>query len=183
MDTVHLVWAAPLLLVIGGIALDRLAWPLSAVSLALVAVLLAPTWTDRLAYLGEPRATVASAGVAAPTQTALDTDAVVAQVQQRSQPGEPIFVYPTSPLLYVLADRPNPTAFDHLNPGAATPAQLSQLVDDLTRRQPPVVVISDFWEGVWGPPGDNAVLEDWLNAHYVEVARAGAYRILAVRSL
>ena len=88
-------------------------------------------------------------------------------------------MYPTSPLVYVLADRPNPTRFDHLNPGAASPRN-----DRPGDRRPAalarlrLIVISDFWQANWGPPGDNAVLEDWLDAHYDEVARYGAYRVL-----
>src|SRR6185437_3001808 len=103
--------------------------------------------------------------------------------EQLSQPGEPIFVYPSSPLIYVLADRPNPTRFAHLNPAAATPDQLTQVIADLQRSGTRLGVLSDFWEMVWGPPGANAVLEGWYIAHYTEVARYGAYRVLLASSL
>ena len=96
----------------------------------------------------------------------------------RTAPEEPIFVYPTSPLLYVLSQRRNPTRFDHLNPGAASPADIDQVIADIQSSHVPVVVVSDFWEGVWGSPGANAVLETWIDAHYREVARHGAYRVL-----
>ncbi len=181
MDTLHLAWSAPLLLVVGAIALSRLAWPFAAAALVGAMLLLAPTWTDRLAYLGQAFTPVAD--VMAPEQTAADLNGLVADIQQRTQPGEPIFVYPTSPLIYVLAERPNPTRFDHLNPGAASAEQLEQLIADLQRSGTRLVVISDFWESVWGPPGDNALLEDWINAHYTEVARHGAYRVLVASSL
>ena len=85
--------------------------------------------------------------------------------------------------MYVLADRPNPTQLDYLNPGAAQPAQLRQVVDDLQRAHTRLVVISDFWEAAWGPPGDNTRLESWLNTHYTQVARDGAYRVLVESSL
>ena len=42
-----------------------------------------------------------------------------------------------------------------------------------------VVVVDDFWQTVWGPPGVNQVVEDFLRANFVEVARFGAYRVLA----
>ena len=78
--------------------------------------------------------------------------------------------------------RPNPTRFDHLNPGAADSAQINGVIADLERSRVPIVVVSDFWEGAWGPPGQNAALEDWLNAHYAEVARHGSYRLLAAEA-
>jgi hypothetical protein len=135
----------------------------------------------RLTFFAEPFAPVAD--VEAPAETATDLNHLVADIQQRTAPGEPIFVYPTSPLVYVLAGRPNPTEFDHLNPGAATPAQLQQVVTDLQGSHTRLVVISDFWEKVWGPPDDNALLEDWLSAHYTEVARDGDYRVLMASDL
>ena len=51
-----------------------------------------------------------------------------------TRPGEPIFVYPTAPLLYVLADRPNPTRFAHLYPGAASPSELASVIGTLETR-------------------------------------------------
>jgi hypothetical protein len=181
MDTLHLAWSTPLLLVVGVIALARLAWPYAAVALVGSILLLAPTWTERLLYVNQPAAAVAD--VRAPIQTAAEMNDLVADIQQRTEPGEPIFVYPSSPLVYVLAGRPNPTQIDHLNPGAARPAQLAAAIGDLQRARTHLVVVSDFWESVWGPPGDNLVLEDWLDTHYKQVARDGAYRVLMDSSL
>jgi hypothetical protein len=181
-DTLHLIWSAPLLLAVGAIALSRAAWPASALALAATLVLLAPTWTNRLAFMAGPFSPVGD--VQATAQTANDLNGVVADIQQRTRPGEPIFVYPTSPLVYVLADRPNPTRFDHVNPGAASRTQLEQVIDDLQRSNTRLIVVSDFWEANWGPPGDNAILEDWLSDHYpTEVAREGDYRVLMANSL
>jgi hypothetical protein len=176
MDTLHLAWSAPLLLVVGAVVLDRAPGLPAALAVAVTLALLAPTWSSRLAILAEPRAPVADVSVA--VATASELRGVVAEIQTRSQPGEPIFVYPTSPLLYVLADRPNPTRFDHLNPGSASQRQIDQLIADLQRSNVKLVVISDFWHMVWGPPGPNSVLEEWLSTHYAEVARHGAYRVL-----
>jgi hypothetical protein len=129
-----------------------------------------------LAYLAEPRIPIDRVEV--PLVAAEDVQGVVAEIQQRTRPGEPIFVYPTSPLLYVLADRPNPTRFDHLNPGAANARQLDEVIADVAANVR-LVVISDFWLSAWGP-GSNAFLEDWLSAHYTEVAHHGSYRVLVV---
>jgi hypothetical protein len=176
MDTLHLIWAAPLLLVVGAIALERVPLAVAVGCLAATAVLLWPTLSARLTYLTLPRTQIE--GVWAPAQTAADLQPTLDDIRQRTQPGEPIFVYPSSPLLYALADRPNATRFDHLNPGAASPQQIQQVIADLERANVRLVVISDFWESAWGDPGPNAALESWINAHYSEVARHGAYRVL-----
>ena len=176
MDTLHLAWSTPLLLVVGAIALDRQGPLLAAASFALVAVLLVPTFASRVGMLTTPLSPVD--GTLAPAQTAVDIADTLADIRGRTAPEEPIFVYPTSPLLYVLSQRRNPTRFDHLNPGAASPADIDQVIADIQSSHVPVVVVSDFWEGVWGSPGANAVLETWIDAHYREVARHGAYRVL-----
>jgi hypothetical protein len=176
MDTLHLIWATPLLLVVGAIALERVPRAVAIGCLAVTGVLLWPTLSARLTYVSLPRAQID--GVWALAQTAADVQPTLDEIRQRSQPGEPILVYPSSPLLYVLADRPNPTRFDHLNPGAANPRQIQQVIADLEGAHVGLVIISDFWEQAWGDPGANAALESWINAHYSEVARHGAYRVL-----
>jgi hypothetical protein len=177
MDTLHLAWSTPLLLVVGAIAFERAPRPIAVLAAVAVAALLWPGLASRLAYVAEPRARLAD--VTAPSDTVFEIQAVLDDVHQRTRPGQPLFAYPTSPLLYVLADRPNPTRFDHLNPGAADPAQINQVIADLERAYVPVLVISDFWEAGWGPPGGNAPLESYLASHYTEVARHGPYRVLA----
>jgi len=177
VDTLHLLCSTPLLLVPGAIALERVPRRLAVLSIAVTAVLLWPNVANRVAYTALPRAPVD--GVEAPAQTAADIQSTVQDIQARTRPGEPIFVYPTSPLLYVLADRPNPTRWDHLNPGAATADDLQTVISDLATADVHLVVISDFWVAAWGPAGPNSVLQTWLEQHYVEVGRHGAYRLLA----
>jgi hypothetical protein len=140
-------------------------------------LLVTPSIASRVSYLAQPRTSID--GLEAPGQTAEDIAGVVAEVQARTRPGEPIFVYPTSPLLYVLADRPNPTRFDHLNPGAADAAQIQQVIADLQRSNVELIVTSDYWRSAWGPPGANLPLEQWLGAHFTTVARHGSYRVLS----
>jgi hypothetical protein len=179
MDTLHLAWSAPLLLVVGAAALDRLG-PLFAVPALLgLALLAAPMVAARLDYVGQPRASIG--GVEAPERTADELHAVVADIQQRTEPGQSIFVYPTSPLLYVLADRPNPTRFDHLNPGAASAADIDALIDDIRRSDVQLIVTSDFWRNAWGPSPANAPLEAHIAQSFEEVARHGSYRVHAPR--
>jgi len=178
MDTLHLAWSAPILLVVGAVILDRFQPRWRLIAVVGLAVVAAPIITERIDLLRLPRAPIAD--VEAPVTTAQELSGVIADIQLRTQPGEPIYVYPTSPLVYVLADRPNPTRFDHLNPGAATPPQIDAVIRDLEQARVTLIVISDFWQANWGAPGSNAPLETWLNVHFArEVARHGAYRVMA----
>ena len=64
-------------------------------------------------------------------------------------PGRPVFVANArydlvkvgNPLVYVLLDRANPTRYDVMQPGVVTSAPVQrEIVDDLERTSPPVVV-------------------------------------------
>jgi hypothetical protein len=118
---------------------------------------------DGVRVTGEQAASLVAASIYARDMTALD---------------EPIFVYPTSPLVYVLANRTNPTRFAHLYPGAASDAQLNQLMDTLDQLPVRTVIVSDSRLLFWGPPGQNQPLEDYLATHYRETARFGDFRVL-----
>jgi hypothetical protein len=146
-----------------------------------------PVLSDRLSSLVDrplipiDASVPVAAGLDVPRPTASDLQGIVADIQARTRPGEPIFVYPTSPLLYVAAERPNPTRFSHLYPGAASSEELERLIVTLEAARVRTVVISDGWLFVWWPPGDNAVLEEYLGSHYQDTARFGTYRVLVRR--
>jgi len=182
MDALHLVWSAPLLLVVGAIVLDRLRLPWAGLIVLGAFALTVPTVTSRLGAIQQRTVPIEdvryAAGIQVAERTRQDIAGVVTDIRSRTTPNEPIFVYPTSPLLYALSDRPNPTRFDHLNPGAANPDQINQVIGDVQASAVRLVVISDFWVAAWGAPGPNAVLDAWLVAHFTEVARYGGYRVL-----
>ncbi len=70
-------------------------------------------------------------------------DDLVADLRQRTRPGEPIVVLPWYPVLYFLADRPNPTRFDWLFPGYLTDeAAVAAFIDAIDRSAARVVVYS-----------------------------------------
>jgi hypothetical protein len=182
MDALHLAWSAPLLLVIGAVTLDRIRPVLAGLILLGTFALAGPTVLSRGQTLQQPRVPISGLryanGLEVPQATRADVQGVVAEIRARTEPNEPIFVYPTSPLLYALAERPNPTRFDHLNPGAADPRQIDQVIGDLEAARVRLIVVSDFWVSAWGPPGPNAVLEAWLVQHFTEVGRYSAYHVL-----
>ena len=86
---------------------------------------------QRLDYveLGLPRAPVLL-----PRQMAEDMRGAVNYIQSETPPGAPLFVYPVAPLFNFLADRPNPTHFDHFLPGALTAADLEERAEALEVR-------------------------------------------------
>jgi hypothetical protein len=183
MDTLHLAWSAPLLLIVGMAVLERARMPrlyvLAALALTLAA---APTLLWRTRSFLQPSVPIDQVGFAkgllVPEQTRADLTGVLGDLNARMSSGEPIFVYPSSPLLYALADRPNPTRFEHLYPGALSAPELRHVLNDLRSAGVRVVVVSDFWQHAWGPPGDNQVIEEWIARDFVEVARYGTYRVL-----
>jgi hypothetical protein len=182
MDALHLVWSAPLLLVCGAIVVDRLKPQVAGLLVLGAFALTTPTIASRAMAIAQPTVPISTiryaAGIQVPEPTRRELEGVIAEIHSRTAPGEPIFVYPTSPLLYALSDRPNPTRFDHLNPGAATPGQIANVITDIEASHVHLVVISDFWQAAWGDPGANADLESWLATHFTEVARYGGYRVL-----
>jgi hypothetical protein len=121
------------------------------------------------------------AGITVPTLEASRLVAAAEYLAANTRPGEAIFVYPTAPILYVLADRPNPTRFAHLYPGAATPAELSGVIDTLQTAPVNLVVVSESQLLFWGKPAQNTALEDYLAANYEPVAQFGDYYILRRR--
>jgi hypothetical protein len=99
-------------------------------------------------------------------------------VRAITAPGEPVFVYPLSPLLYVMTDRPNPTRFGHLFPGTATDTQLDDILSKLDTTPVRVVVVSNAALDFVGAAKQNAPLEDYLARTYRQAAQFGDYRVL-----
>ncbi len=119
--------------------------------------------------------------VAGITVPKLETTRLIATAQYISantRPGEPIFVYPTAPLLYVLADRPNPTRFAHLYPGAASPTELASVIQMLDTAPVDLVVVSESQLLFWGLPAQNTDLENYLANNFDAVAQFGDYYVL-----
>jgi hypothetical protein len=106
---------------------------------------------------------------------------LLAYLDTATAPGEPIFAYPSSPLLYVLAARPNPTRHSHVYPSLARSDQ-QRLVEALQAASVRTVVVSDSWLDFWGPDLRAGPVSAYLDAHFNEVARFGVFRVLAATS-
>src|SRR5256885_1508300 len=105
-------------------------------------------------------------------------------LRERTGPGEPVFVYPTLPMFYYLADRPNPTRFGHVYPGAATFDEQLEMIATLEARQVRYVVWDQYWVDDWGQGGKfamNAPLTNYLLRTFHTERMIGPFHIL-VRS-
>jgi hypothetical protein len=121
---------------------------------------------------------VASAPVVVPRLSGGDMHNVVAYLDAGTPPGSPIFVYPVAPLLYFLADRPNPTPFDHFLPGTLTSSDFDQVIADLQAARPRYVVWDDFGVHAWQTDPANRPLSDYIWSCYHEVAAFHPYLVL-----
>lgn len=97
----------------------------------------------------EPLRLEVADGVRVPPDEARSLAQVVSSVDRRIPQGQPVFVANPrhdlvrvgNAMLYVLLDRPNPTRYDVMQPGVVTSAPVQrEIVDDLERTSPPVVV-------------------------------------------
>jgi hypothetical protein len=167
-------------------------------TVAAFAVVLAGGAANRLAALLFPEDLVAVhlpgvPGIRVPPDEARALPQLVARVQQLVPPGAPIYVAPrrsdlatsTAPIVHFLVRRPN--ALDRDAVLLARPADQAQVVADL-RRAPPRVVVR--WTSPQssrpeasrrGRPSGYHALDDFLAAAYRPDAQFGDYRVLVRR--
>jgi hypothetical protein len=195
MDSMHVIFSAPLLFVVGAFALSRMyKWlagrPTIATgrpiycSVLYAAFLILPVaaalpsleWRVRAFIVpekGMPTGLAdyapleeAGANVLLPRDTRDAIANTVDYLQERTAEDEPIFVYPMVPMFYFLAERPNPTRFDHLYPGAATTDEQGEIVEALERQHVRYVIWDQGGVEIWGQNG-RIVLNETLTAYLV----------------
>jgi hypothetical protein len=200
MDVAHLAWSVTILLVAGADVLyawyrcllrrtPRLrdsgaARVVLGVSLVLLpAVADSPITHDRTVFLyavrhgGLASIDLPRANVWVETDAARAIHSVVVYLQERTAPGEPIFAYPVIPGFYYLADRPNPTRFNHFFEGMATPAEQEEVVHQLETVR---YVVWDYQQALsLVHPGDNARVTEYIRTTFRLVRFFGPYAILS----
>jgi hypothetical protein len=212
IDEVHLTWAACLPLATGAVVVGQLhshlakRWRTGRVGRTIIGVALlavpAATVLPGIAARADGALDLARNGQLAPHRSTLWTtmhlpavdgvlvadkqasslQGVVEFVDSNTVPGEPIFVYPSAPLVYVMADRPNPTRFGHLYPSAASSDELERVITTLDQTPVRVLVVSYSALSFWGPPAQNEPLEAYLSDSYHEAARFREYRVFVRNS-
>lgn len=134
--------------------------------------------------------------VSVPAQQAVPLDQAVSYIRSKTAPGEPIYVVGRradittagAPLIYLLAERQNPTRYDIAAPGVLTSAPVQrEIVADLERSQPRLIV---RWDSpVTAAPEPNLagkssgvrILDSYIAAHYRETVRYGDWVVLSER--
>jgi hypothetical protein len=198
-DEFHLVPLAavlPVLLAAAAGCARATAWKL-ALSLPVVLIALNGIDQNRIELIDSPPlATIhvdVADGVKAPPAEARALEDVVAYVRGRVPAGRPIFVanprhdlvHVGNPLVYVLADRPNPTRYDVMQPGVVTTARVQrEIARDLRRSGTKLVVrwfsavASEAEPNGAGRSSGVRILDRYLAGHYVPAARFGDYQVL-----
>jgi hypothetical protein len=125
---------------------------------------------------------VAGANVLVPRASREAIGGAARYLRDHTAPGEPIFVYPTLPMFYYLADRPNATRFGHVYPGAATLEEQREMIRSLEASDVRYVLWDQFWVNEWAAGGRhllNQPLTDYLLQTYHTEAMVGPFHILA----
>jgi hypothetical protein len=211
MDTMHVTYSAPLLFVVGAFALYRVFVQLQQRlpyhagrtvhrGMLFAALMLVPAaaalpnleWrvsslmsrqhgVIRLDLPDYAALEVPGANLLVPASTRDAVGGVVSYIRERTSPDESIFVYPTLPMFYFLADRPNATRFGHVYPGAATAEEQLEIISRLEARRVRYVVWDQFWVGEWNAAGNsdlNKALVDYLLHTFRTETMIGPFHIL-----
>jgi hypothetical protein len=204
VDALHAMFAGPPLFVVGAWALWRVHRALvgggnGATHIAVFAtLLLVPVaavsphayWRYVTIVHSDPRAAepppyvplgLDRAPVLAPQHVADNVRGAVELVRANTEPGEPFFAYPMVPLFNFLADRPNPTRFDHFLPGALMTEDLDQVIDNLEQARPRYVLWDHGGVAYWKTDLTNGILSDYIWRCYEQVANFPPYLILERR--
>jgi hypothetical protein len=204
IDTIHAMFAGPPLLVVGAWALavahrtlagqaNRIVQTLVFLTLLVIPLAAAAPhvyWRYVTIVHADPRSPtppayvalgLARAPVQMPEHLARSIRGVVEYVQAGTPPGDPFFVYPVDPLFYFLADRPNPTRFNHFIAGALTQSDLQAVIADLERRKPRYVLWDHGGVTYFKADLTNRELSDYIWGCYTQVANFTPHLILERR--
>jgi hypothetical protein len=200
-DLPHALLAGPPLFVVGAWALFRAHRVLAAgadsrVRVAVFAALLVvPTaavlpgacWRYVTLVHADPRASepppyvplgLERAPVLAPRHLAESVRGAVEYIQAGTPPGQSFFAYPAVPLFNFLADRPNPTRFNHLLHGALTAEEMVGVIVDLETARPRYVIWDHSGVVTFRTDPGNRPLSDYIWRCYAQVANFPPYLIL-----
>ena len=154
--------------------------------------------THGVVYRDAPRSTLTStfaapllAGVSSTPANTQQVDGVIDAVDSRTGPGDPILVFPDFPALYYLTGRRNPTRIGWFETPQLSLQQADEVVRDLQRDPPKVVVVQTYDEGDFlraGPPLDYASIPvlrpiyTYVIDNYTLVDRVGDIQIFVPKS-
>lgn len=204
VDVIHVMFAGPVLLVAGAAVLARIHRVLAGRAglltqgLVYAALLVLPVaavsphtyWRYVAIVHADPRSPtpppyvelgLERAPVLVPENIANSVRGAVQYVQDGTPPGKPFFAYPVNPLFNFLADRPNPTRFNHFIAGALTPADQQDVIRDLDRAKPRYILWDHGGAAAFKVERTNGALHEYIWGCYEEVAFYSPYVILERR--
>lgn len=196
-DTLHALVVGPPIFVASAYALACV-WtsvrrPILLAALAIVPVLaIAPQVAWRLATIvgpekGQPRLAYASldlprAPVDVPELWAADLRDTVAYIDVHTSPGDPILAYPVNPIFNFLADRPNPTRFDHFIPGTLTDDDFHKVIASIEQARPRYLIWDHLNVLLYATDPINRPLSDYIFTCYREVQAYNRYLVMERRN-
>ena len=201
VDTIHAMFSGPPLLVVGAWAFAAAHRSLAGCSnvvaqvavyiglLVIPVVAVAPHVYWRYVSITHPNPRVAEpppyvelglerAQVLVPEFIAVSVRGAVEYVQAGTPPGAPFFAYPVDPLFNFLADRHNPTRFNHFIAGALTPSDLDEVIADLDEAKPRYILWDHGGATYFKADLTNRKLSDYIWGCYAQVANFTPYLIL-----
>ena len=206
MDAPHALWSGALLWVVGafllwqifqrllgfsqrgarGLAVALLLWP---------ALLLYPHVFSRaqefllfqpappfVAARGVAEVGLPAAPLEAQADLAYDLRVLSWRVRDLTAEAEPIFAYPAVPIAYLLADRPNATAYAHIFPGLVSLADEQRLIAALERQQTRLLVRDRIGVEEFLPPTELTEMQAYVERHYALLEEAGRFDLLLRRA-
>ena len=116
---------------------------------------------------------------------------VIALIQSRTQPGEPIYVgvrrhdrvFINNIMMYFLAERPSATKWHEVHPGIHTSAAVQlEMIEEFKARNVRLLVLSRGWEEVRENNGSSVssgvtLLDDYIRANFIETDSIGTTAI------
>lgn len=170
-DIFHLVFGAPLLIVLSVYYLEKFRTKPASLTLQVLAITATCLGVCNLFLVLAARPMTTRFG----TIHVLQPDPILQSLIRDTTPGEEIFAYPYVPGYYVLSGTVNPTRYSLLTYNYNTPDQFQQVVQTLQQRRIQWVVWVTGAIGLPGswlfplPPGirrDKLVIEPYLKSHY-----------------
>jgi hypothetical protein len=126
-----------------------------------------------------------AAGISTDPTTGSAVDAVAMYLAEHTEVGEPVFVFPNDPILYVLAGRPNPTFYNHFLPETFIPGDSARVIGELEAARVRYVVRrladdeEDQFDMYHAIEPTALPIAEHLVRRYVAVARFGEYEVMA----
>ncbi|WP_028316846.1 ArnT family glycosyltransferase [Desulfatibacillum aliphaticivorans] len=120
-------------------------------------------------------------GVTADPAIAREINALVLEIQRKTHPGEPIFVAPWAPLVYCLAERPNPTKARIIWPGQwSQPPYIDETVALLDKSGVNIIVWVSGQEKISGRNFEDyaPVMARHIDENFIPVKQIGRFNVL-----